>query len=283
VDYALRVIEGSGDPAPDALVLVAPAIGVSPVAALAVVQRLVSTLPGLEKLAWTDILPEFDPYKYNSFPARAAEQIYALTESLAERLERADAEGRLSDFPPVLAFHSVVDATIPPGAVVERLLGRLPVGRAQLVLFDVNRLARARPFLRTGHEALLESLVDAPALPFALTVVGNTPAGLEVSARTRLAGESTWTQEPLGLSWPAGVYSLSHVALPFRPDDPVYGAREAMRDPDALPLGALELRGERGVFGISMDQLMRLRHNPFFAYVEARIASFVAAPESAPH
>jgi hypothetical protein len=63
------------------------------------------------------------------------------------------------------------------------------------------------------------------------------------------------------------VYSLSHVALPFRPDDPIYGATPS----GGLPLGALELRGERGVFGLSMDQLMRLRYNPFFAYVDARV------------
>lgn len=63
VDYALRVAEGSGDPPPTRLVLLSPAIGVSPFAALARVPLHLSRLPGLAKLAWTPILPEYDPFK----------------------------------------------------------------------------------------------------------------------------------------------------------------------------------------------------------------------------
>ena len=40
-------------------------------------------------------------------------------------------------------------------------------------------------------------------------------------------------------------------------------------------LGALDLRGERGVFGVRMDQVMRLRYNPFFSYVEERIEEMI--------
>ena len=58
-DYAVRVIEGSDDPAPSALVMLSPAIGVSRLAAFASVQRVLSYLPGLEKLGWTAILPGF--------------------------------------------------------------------------------------------------------------------------------------------------------------------------------------------------------------------------------
>jgi hypothetical protein len=42
-----------------------------------------------------------------------------------------------------------------------------------------------------------------------------------------------------------------------------------------LPLGSLELRGERGVFGIPASLMLRLRHNPFFSYVEKRVSDFV--------
>ncbi len=58
-------------------------------------------------------------------------------------------------------------------------------------------------------------------------------------------------------------------------DDPVYGARGVERGLDSLMLGALDLRGERGVFGVPMDLIMRLRHNPFFPYVEARIMRMI--------
>ena len=93
-----------------------------------------------------------------------------------------------------------------------------------------------------------------------------------VVARTRATGEREWTVVPLDLAWPRGIHSLSHVALPFPEDDPVYGAGDANRGASPLMLGALNLRGERGVFGVGMDQIMRLRHNPFFPYIEARIA-----------
>ena len=88
VDYALGASEGSSDPAPSRLLLLSPALAVRPIAALARVQRLLAVLPGLHKLAWTEILPEYDPYKYNSFPVYAGEQIYGLTAQLRRRIER---------------------------------------------------------------------------------------------------------------------------------------------------------------------------------------------------
>jgi len=68
-------------------------------------------------------------------------------------------------------------------------------------------------------------------------------------------------------SWPAGVFSLSHVAVPFRSDDPLHGTAEATRK-TGLPLGSLNARGESGVLRISDGQLLRLRHNPFYDYTE---------------
>ena len=74
--------------------------------------------------------------------------------------------------------------------------------------------------------------------------------------------------------WPRGVYSLSHVAVPFAPDDPVYGSSGDARknDYDGLPLGALQPRGETRVLTVPLSELMRLRHNPFYAYVEQRVS-----------
>lgn len=61
--------------------------------------------------------------------------------------------------------------------------------------------------------------------------------------------------------------------MPFRPDDPVYGATP---DDDPVrpypPIGSLVARGEKGISEIPMDLAMRLRHNPFFGYIEHRIA-----------
>jgi hypothetical protein len=77
----------------------------------------------------------------------------------------------------------------------------------------------------------------------------------------------------LELAWPPGVYSLAHVSLPFPAEDPVYGVAAARRGP--LPLGRLELRGERGALLAPAELLARLRYNPFFPYLAERIVRFV--------
>lgn len=52
-----------------------PALAVAPLARF---QRRLAVLPGLEQLAWRSVRPEFDPFKYSSFPVRAGEEIYEL-------------------------------------------------------------------------------------------------------------------------------------------------------------------------------------------------------------
>ena len=59
------------------------------------------------------------------------------------------------------------------------------------------------------------------------------------------------------------------MALPFPPDDPLYGARPP-DDDDVLFLGQMDIKGERGLLRIPADWLLRLRHNPFYAYLEQR-------------
>ena len=63
---------------------------------------------------------------------------------------------------------------------------------------------------------------------------------------------------------------MSHVALPFRADDPVYGNVDT-----GLRLGNLALRGERGMLHVSAANLLRLRWNPFHDYMEQRIVDFM--------
>jgi hypothetical protein len=80
---------------------------------------------------------------------------------------------------------------------------------------------------------------------------------------------------PIGLSWPPGVFSLSHLAVPFAFDDPLFGIEPDMSVNYGLRLGVLAPRGERGVLDVSTDQFMRINCNPFFPYVEARMKAFV--------
>ena len=83
--------------------------------------------------------------------------------------------------------------------------------------------------------------------------------------------------EPLGLSWPNGVVSLSHIALPFPPDDPLYGKKPPLDD-GFIYLGDLAFRGERGLLKIPTDWLLRMRYNPFYEYMESRLISWVENP-----
>jgi len=276
VDYTLAALAGSGDPPPAALVLVSPAMQVSAVAAAARFQRRLAALPGLSKLAWTNINVEYDPFKYVSFPVRAGEEIYGLTREVDRTLRALAADGRLAAFPPVVAFQSVVDATIVPSGVVDRLFDRLPApAGCSLVLFDVNRLEASAVFMRLAPDAFPHALLTAATQAYDLTIVTNRdPSTREVVARRRAPGGAAWDAVELGLAWPPGVYSMSHVALPFPEDDPIYGAGV---DPTgrALELGSRVLRGERQLFAIPMDELMRLRYNPFHAYLVSRLEAFV--------
>lgn len=60
----------------------------------------------------------------------------------------------------------------------------------------------------------------------------------------------------------------------IRADDPIYGQRPPQED-TAIYLGRLELLGERGLLAVPTGDLLRLRFNPFYPYVERRILAFI--------
>ena len=85
------------------------------------------------------------------------------------------------------------------------------------------------------------------------------------------AGAVEEQSRALGMSYPPGVYSLSHVALPFPMNDLLYGMQP---DPDenfGVNLGAIAPRGERNTLIVSLDALLRISSNPFFPYMIERI------------
>lgn len=282
LNYALDTLDGQAAPVPASLVLISPAVGVHSAAALAAWKRRLSMLPGLGRLAWLNIEPEFDPYKYNSFATRAGEQSHLLTRSVARRVAARAEAGTLGEFPPTLVFKSNADSTVTNQAAAD-LLGRLDPNRNELVLFDVNRLA-AKSVLRIADpRALANTLVGDAGLPFTVTLVTNeSPDSLAVVARRQppFSGQFSAT-EPLGMSWPPSVISLSHVALPIAPDDPLYG----QRPPDntrSLYLGQMAIQGERGFFALSSDWLLRMRYNPFYAFLQATAVEWVKKSGATP-
>jgi hypothetical protein len=277
LNYGLESLDGQAAPRPASLVLISPAIGVHPAAALAVWKRRASALPGLGQLAWLTVEPEFDPYKYNSFATQAGEQSHLITRSVARRVAARAQAGTLKDFPPTLVFKSNTDSTVTNQAAAE-LLGRLDARRNELVIFDVNRLAAKSVLQVYAPEALTNNLVGDASLPFALTLVTNeNPDSLAVVARRQppLSGQFASTA-PLGMSWPPSIISLSHISLPIPPDDPLYGQRPP-GNTQALFLGEMAIQGERGYFALSSDWLLRLRYNPFYGYLQATAMDWIKA------
>jgi hypothetical protein len=177
----------------------------------------------------------------------------------------------------VLAFLSTVDSTVRASAVVDVLFAHLSPGGHELVLFDVNRLADARPLLVTSPGPLTRQLLEMSGRTFALTVIANaSPDTLAVQELRAAPGVERLSAHPLDLEWPRTVFSLSHVALPFAPDDPLYGYAAA-QDRSHVQLGRLEVRGENGVLAIPTWMLIRLRSNPFYSYLSERVEAFVTA------
>lgn len=159
--------------------------------------------------------------------------------------------------------------------LVSGLFDRLPEGGHELVLFDINRFARIDSLLVRDPSAWLDDMLKDVVSTFEISVVMNADsAQLGVVVRSRDAGASEIVEQPLDLAWPGDVYSLSHVALPFAPDDPVYGGPDAAPSP-GIRIGRVALRGERGVLVISAAEMLRLRWNPFYDYVEARTLASV--------
>jgi hypothetical protein len=162
--------------------------------------------------------------------------------------------------------------------VVDNLLMRLPAGRNELVLFDINRSAAIKATLLVSDPApLTDRLMADESLPFAVTFITNeNPQSASVVARYKapLAPEKS-DAEPLGFSWPRGVVSLSHVALAFPPDDPLYG-RTPPESSDLVFLGDMALTGERGLVRLPSDWLLRQRYNPFYAYLQRRVLDWIA-------
>jgi hypothetical protein len=155
--------------------------------------------------------------------------------------------------------------------VVDSLLKLLAPNRHELVLFDINRSAAIAKLLIDDPAPLTARLLAEDDLPFAVTLISNeNEESTAVVARYKAPfATAVSTIQPLGLTWPQGVVSLSHIALPFPPDDPLYGQYPPDND-DVLFLGDMALRGERGTLRLDPEWLLRQRNNPFYDYLEER-------------
>jgi len=277
MQYTFDAVADSSLEVPARVVLFSPMIGLTRFARYAGLAGWPAVLPRFSKSAWLEIVPEFNPFKYGSFPVNAARQSYELTEQLDEKLAAFSSEDR-ARLPPVLAFQSVVDSTVLGDAVVSQLFSKLPKNGSELVLFDVNRAAALDLLLSQSTLARLGLMVPAEAQTYRVTVIGNSSGTPEVSESTRAAGATQPDVRPLGLEYPRVFFSLSHVALPFPPSDSLYGT-----DPDAedygVHLGNQAPRGESGTLLRGVDALVRASCNPFYPYVTARLGELLNAQD----
>jgi len=247
-------------------------VGITRFARYAGLAGLPAILPAFAKAAWLGIVPEFNPFKYNSFPVNGARQSYRLTQALQGRIARYARQGKLGELPPILTFQSLIDFTVSTRAIISALYAYLPANNSELVLFDVNRTARFGPLLRPSTDTVLARIVPGAPRSYRLTVITNADdEDDKVIERVTEADSDAETSRPLGLSYPPGFYSLSHVALPFPVTDGLYGIKPDLTDNFGENLGTLVPRGERNVLIASLDSLMRASSNPFFPYMIDRI------------
>jgi len=279
VHYSITALSNANLPLPGKIVLISPEIGITPMASFAIWQERLGRLLRLEKLKWNSVLPEYDPFKYGSFAVNAGNQAYRITETIRRKLDELSGADKLQNFPQTIAFQSVVDATVSASAVVHHLLERLPERGHELVLFGINRRAAMEQLLKSQPTAWTESVSTNSNLTFKINLVTNKDeASLDAVLKTRLPGSIEISEKDLGLAWPEGIYSLAHVALPFNGNDPLYGGDQPGQSP-GIQLGRLALRGEKGVLKIPANDLMRLRWNPFYPFMEQKIIEFLGIDE----
>jgi len=284
VKYSLDAIEDPQLPRADRLVLLTPMIGITRFARFAGLAGLPALLPPFARAAWLSNLPEFNPFKYNSFPVNGARQSFRLTDALQAQIQRLSRDGKLQSMPPVLTFQSVIDFTVSTPAILSALYAFLPDNGSEIVLFDVNRTVKFGPLLRPSSYVALERLTPTTPQAYRFTAVVNAGDDVDDTVeRTIAPGELQATERPLGLQYPAGIFSLSHLAIPIPPDDPLYGTQPdpANRTEFGLNLGALDARGERGALIVDQDFLTRLPSNPFFPYLIARVEESIERPSAA--
>ncbi len=281
----LYALESLDDPAlrrPDRVLLLSPAIELTPVAVLANIIDVASVvpLPVLEKVRWQEIASEFDPYKFNSFPVNASRQVNRATRALARELERAESDGRLARMPPITAWQSVVDSTVGATGTVDTLFARLRDERHRLILFDVNRSTALRSVQRPAARELIER-TERSRPAYTLDVVTNAATDSEGVMVHRRSPGGAVTEQTTDAAWPVDLVSLGHVALPFPPDDPVYGFRRGSGRGGIPSIGSWLLRGESGAITVSLGSLTRLRSNPFWSLIDEQVGVIADADLSA--
>lgn len=280
VDYALHCQDEDVLACPDALLLMSPAIDITQLAVVTNMHSAISWIPFFEKFRWQTVLPEIDPFKFSSFPKRAAWEIFKLLGKTHAELKISNKTARL---PPILTFQSVVDNTVSADAITDLLYEHLPENGSRLVVYDVNSHNTLLSLMQQEPTRLDEYFQSQAPLNFGVSVLQNRDANsTDIDISHLAAGQHEISVEETQLRWPEHVFSLSHIALPFRADDKAYGDGSGLMQGERLvAFGALAPRGERAVMRLNADYFLRMRYNPFFAFQQATLIEWLDGLESA--
>ncbi|MBO1905436.1 alpha/beta hydrolase [Microvirga sp. 3-52] len=284
VKYALDAIGNDDLPRPERLVLLSPMVGITVFARYAGLAGLPAFFPAFARAAWLDVLPEFNPFKYNSFPVNGARQAYQVTQALQDQINRAITDGSVAALPPIHTFQSVADFTVSTRAIVTNLYARLPRNGSELTLFDLNRAVKLGPLIDRSAGTIVDRILPPAPRAFRTTLITNAdPSSLEAVERSVESDGTAEKVMALDLAFPLTAFSLSHVALPFPVTDALYGSQPDQTEGFGINLGALTPRGERGVLVVPLDALVRISSNPFYPYIERRVAEGIdRMPRQAP-
>lgn len=99
--YALEAAADKALAHPDRIVLIAPMIGITSLARFAGVMGWPAVFPAFAKAAWLGVVPEFNPFKFNSFPVNGARQSSLVARALQQDIAQAASQGRRSEEPHV--------------------------------------------------------------------------------------------------------------------------------------------------------------------------------------
>lgn len=268
--YTLDALEGADLAKPDQVILISPMIGVTSFARFAGLAGLPSIFPPFAKAAWVNIIPEYNPFKYNSFPINGARQSYELTAALQKKISLLN-KTQLTKLPPVLAFLSVVDSTVSTSSVID-FYNLLANPNDELIIFDVNRTVELGPLLKDrAYYAIEDLLPKSPRNYETIVVTNSSPSNRQAIAYITKARQLKTNEQSLKIDYPKDLYSLSHVALPFSVTDSLYGEKPDLVNEFGISLGVLAIRGEREVLATSLDNLLRASYNPFYPFLMEQI------------
>lgn len=163
---ALSVYQSLNDRRVRGLFLFSPAIKVSSLAALANWHEVYSET--FERAKWLDIAEDVDPYKYESFPKNAADQIHLLTVEVRRLL------GSATVTVPVFVAASLDDMTVDTAATIE-FFKKLPSKQKKMILYAttpsdfastpgiqvVNSQFSERKILSSAHTAIVLPATDS--------------------------------------------------------------------------------------------------------------------------